>query len=67
MAIVRQAASEKVLLRLAGGLLVAGFLVFVVVTQFHPSGEEDNHPVIFAKYADSDPWVAVFTLASSWA
>ena len=38
---------------------VGGFLVFVVVTQFHPSGDEDNHPVIFAKYANSDPWVAV--------
>ncbi len=56
---MREPSSESALLRLAGGLLVGGFLVFVVVTQFHPSGEEDNHPVIFAKYANSDPWVAV--------
>jgi hypothetical protein len=52
--------SERPLLRLAGGLLVGGFLLFLVVTlSFHPSGHENNHPVIFAKYADSDPWVAV--------
>jgi hypothetical protein len=51
--------SERDLLRLAGGLLVGGFVVNFVVTQFHPSGDENNHPVIFAKYAASDPWVAV--------
>ena len=28
----------------------------------HPSGEEDNHPVIFQKYADSDPWIVVHFL-----
>jgi hypothetical protein len=50
---------ERALLRLAGGLLVGGLVLFIVVTLFHPSGEEDNHPVIFDKYAESDPWVAV--------
>ena len=54
-----EAIAERALLRLSGGLLLGGFLLFVVVTQFHPSGEEDNHPAIFAEYADSDPWVAV--------
>ncbi|MER7894889.1 hypothetical protein ABTX62_01720 [Streptomyces sp. NPDC096046] len=29
---------------------------------FHPSGEEDDHPAIFTKYADSDPWIAVHLL-----
>ena len=43
--------SERGLLRLAGSLLVAGFLVLAVVTAvFHPSHEENNHPVIFGKY-----------------
>lgn len=52
--------TERGLLRLAGGLLVAGLLIFAVVTSvFHPSHEENNHPVIFGKYADSDAWVAV--------
>ena len=51
--------SERALVRLAGGLAVGGFLLFTVVTLFHPAGQEDNHPVIFAKYAASDPWVAV--------
>jgi hypothetical protein len=31
----------------------------VVATLFHPGGQEDDHAVIFAKYADSGPWVAV--------
>lgn len=50
---------ERALLRLAGGLLVGGLVLFIAVTLFHPSGEEDNHPVIFEKYAESDPWIAV--------
>jgi hypothetical protein len=44
---------------LAGGLLVAGFLVNAVSTLFHPAGDEDNHPVIFTAYATSDTWVTV--------
>jgi hypothetical protein len=51
--------SERALLRLAGALLVGGFLAFFIATRFHPAGEENNHAVIFAKYAASDPWVAV--------
>lgn len=46
-------------MRLAGGLMVVGFLVNAVSTVIHPSGEEDNHQAIFAKYADSGAWVAV--------
>ncbi len=51
--------SERALLRLAGGLLLGGFLVYFIATRFHPSGDENDHPVIFAKYAASDPWVGV--------
>ena len=51
--------SERALIRLAGGLSIGGFLLFYVVTQlWHPAGQENNHPVIFTKYAESDPWVA---------
>ena len=31
----------------------------MVFTALHPSGDEDNHEVIFAKYAATDAWVAV--------
>lgn len=51
--------SERNLLRLAGALLFGGFLLTLVVTHAHPSGDDDNHRVIFAKYADSGSWVAV--------
>jgi hypothetical protein len=51
---------QRGLLRLAGGLLLAGFVLFALVTQlFHPSQDENNHPVIFGKYDASDAWVAV--------
>ena len=52
-------APERPELWLAGGLLTGGLLLTVVFTVFHPSGDEDNHEVIFAKYAASDAWVAV--------
>lgn len=46
-------------LMLAGGLMVGGLLVNTVSTLAHPAGHEDNHQVIFAKYADSGTWEAV--------
>ena len=46
-------------LRLAGVLMVGGFLINAVSTVFHPAGAEDDHEVIFAQYAESAPWVAV--------
>jgi hypothetical protein len=39
--------------------LVGGFLLNLIVTLFHPSGNEDEHRVIFTKYADSEAWVAI--------
>ncbi len=55
--------SDKALITLAGGLALGGFLFFYVVTElWHPSGQENNHPVIFTKYAKSDEWVAVHFL-----
>ena len=52
--------NDRGLLKLAGGLLLGGFLaLFVVTTAFHPSHDENNHPVIFGKYDQSDAWVTV--------
>ena len=52
--------NERGLLKLAGGLLLGGFLaLFAVTTAFHPSHDENDHPVIFGKYDHSDAWVAV--------
>jgi hypothetical protein len=52
--------AQRQLLKIAGAMLAAGFVLFgLVTTLFHPSHDENNHPVIFAKYADSDSWVVV--------
>ena len=52
--------NDRGLLKLAGGLLLGGFLaLFVVTSVFHPSHDENNHPVIFGKYDHSDAWVTV--------
>jgi hypothetical protein len=56
---VVRSVAEHSTLRLAGGLILGGFLVNLVVTLFHPGGHENNHRVIFMKYADSDAWVAI--------
>ena len=47
------------LLRLSATLLLVGQLLYIVVTQFHTGGPANNHPVIFAEYADSGIWTAV--------
>jgi hypothetical protein len=39
--------------------MVGGLVLNAVSTAFHPGGAEDNHEVIFAQYANSDPWIAV--------
>jgi hypothetical protein len=46
-------------LRLAAALLLAGQLLYIVVTQFHADGDANNHPAVFAEYADSGIWKAV--------
>jgi hypothetical protein len=51
--------AERTLLRFGGGLLVGGFLLTVLATHEHPAGDDDNHLVIFTKYAGSHFWVAV--------
>jgi hypothetical protein len=52
--------AQRGLLRLAGGLLIAGFALLGLITPlFHPKHDENNHPLIFGKYDDSQAWVAV--------
>jgi Domain of unknown function (DUF4386) len=46
-------------LRLSATLLLVGQLLYIVVTQFHADGPANNHPVVFAEYADSGIWTAV--------
>lgn len=63
MALWRDTPSQRTLVTLAGGLSLGGFLLLYVVTPlWHPGGQENNHPVIFTKYAKSEPWVAVHFL-----
>jgi hypothetical protein len=46
-------------LRLSTMLLLVGQLLYIVITQFHTGGDANNHPAIFAAYADSETWTAV--------
>jgi hypothetical protein len=46
-------------LRLSATLLLAGQLLYIVVTQFHADGPANNHAVVFAEYARSGSWTAV--------
>lgn len=42
--------------------ILVGQLAFVVITQFHPGGDANDHQAIFATYARSDVWGAVHAL-----
>jgi hypothetical protein len=46
-------------LRLAATLLLGGQLLYILVTQFHTGGDANDHPSIFAEYADSGAWEGV--------
>jgi hypothetical protein len=46
-------------LRLAAALLLAGQLLYILVTQLHADGDANNHAVVFAAYAASRIWTAV--------
>jgi hypothetical protein len=56
----REGASiDRPSLRLSAALLLAGQLLYIVVTQFHAGGNANDHPAIFAVYAGSGAWKAV--------
>jgi hypothetical protein len=46
-------------LRLSATLMLAGQLLYIVVTLFHAGGEANNHPAIFATYAANAIWTVV--------
>jgi hypothetical protein len=54
-----EAMLDRTSLRLSATLLLAGQLLYIVVTQFHAGGRANNHREIFAQYASSDAWKAV--------
>jgi hypothetical protein len=54
--------AEGASLRLAAILLLAGQVLFILVTQFHTGGDANDHPSIFKKYADSGDWKGVHAL-----
>ena len=50
---------ERPLLRMGSMAFLVGLVIFVVSTMFHASRENPaNHPLVFAEYANSDPWIA---------
>jgi hypothetical protein len=46
-------------LRLPAALLLVGQLLYIVITQFHADGDANDHPAVFAEYADSGIWTPV--------
>jgi hypothetical protein len=52
-------ATVSPLLRLSATLLLAGQILYVLVTLLHTGGPANDHPVIFAAYAGSSTWAAV--------
>jgi hypothetical protein len=52
--------TERAALRLASALVLGGAVAVQVVTLLHPSREDPNdHPAVFAEYADDSGWQAV--------
>lgn len=54
-----KASPSRLSLRLSAGLLLAGQVLYIAVTQVHAGGDANDHHHIFAEYADSGIWTAV--------
>ena len=55
-----QSQSQQHLLRIGSIAFIAGMIIVIVSTIFHPSTESpSNHPIVFAEYANDDSWIAV--------
>jgi hypothetical protein len=51
---------QRPLLRIGSIAFLAGMVIAIVSTAFHPSTEDpSNHPLVFAEYASDDSWIAV--------
>lgn len=51
--------NDRTTLRWAAFLLLVGQLLYIVITQFHAGGVANDHPAVFANYADSGIWTGV--------
>jgi hypothetical protein len=51
-----QAVIDRASLRISAVPLLAGQVLYIVVTQFHTGGEANDHPAIFTAYASSGIW-----------
>ena len=51
--------SQRASLRLPAALLLAGQLLYIVVTLLHTGGDANDHHDVFAEYADSGDWTVV--------
>ncbi|HEY6755800.1 MAG TPA: DUF4386 family protein [Nitrososphaera sp.] len=50
---------EHSMLRMGSVAFLAGVIITIVSTLFHATSEDlTDHPVVFAAYAQSDPWIA---------
>jgi hypothetical protein len=50
---------ERLMLRMGSVAFLVGLVIIVVSTMFHASSEDlTDHRVVFAVYAESDPWIA---------
>jgi uncharacterized protein DUF4386 len=54
-----QLPADRASLRLSATLLLGGQLLFIVVGLFHPDGDANDHPAVFAEYAGSGSWKVV--------
>ena len=50
---------DRASLLMSAALLLAGQVLYIVVTQFHTGGETNDHPATFAGYASSGIWKAL--------
>jgi len=51
--------NDRTSLRFSATLLLAGQILYILVTQLHADGPANNHPVVFAEYAGNGIWTAV--------
>ncbi|MDQ3852022.1 MAG: hypothetical protein M3299_04230, partial [Thermoproteota archaeon] len=50
---------DRPMLRMGSVAFIAGIIIIIVSTLFHATSEDlTNHPIVFAIYAESDPWIA---------
>jgi hypothetical protein len=54
-----RATGDRRSLRWSAALLLAGQLLYIVVTLFHAGGDANDHRAVFAGYARSGIWTAV--------